>query len=209
VVLYVLSAAGCYAVAKEWISRMRETSPGTAGARDTWLGAGVTLLSAVIGLPLIWYTTDYLPANMQTVLSVDAALDGVKAKKGVVGKDGVHVTANIKVTNTGSAPVRILFSQYEIVGSPVAQTHGPKVDARLEARKEGGDDTAARYGAFADFGRASLIQFGRIFWDQTSLEPGEKTKLTLVAFYPKKTFDLVSPSGLRSTPTTCTETAPL
>ena len=180
---------------EHWRSRKGKQNTGSESKanRATFIGAVAAVLTPLIVLPQLWYSTQYLPSTKVPVISINGRLRDIQLQS-----DRATVTADITLTNTGEAPVRVLFSMYEITGSAV------KPDTPMSDLPPGHLDTkrlsqatvedfgpSARYGTYVEYGQAQLIQFGQIVQDQAWLEPKEFTRATVVAFLPPERFHLL------------------
>jgi hypothetical protein len=83
---------------------------------------------------------------------------------------------------------------YTLAGSAIvpAQPSGPELNAdRVEAVTRDNYGPAARYSAQTELMPPELIQFGQVVWDQATLDSGESTEASVVAFFPMGKFDIL------------------
>ncbi|MEU4428850.1 hypothetical protein AB0F81_50270 [Actinoplanes sp. NPDC024001] len=173
-------------------SRAAGLSSGAAGSkpgRGELVGAAATLAAALIAVPFTWYSAVYLPGTATPAVSIKTELTDVSEHV----SHGA-VTVKMTVENTSKTSVRLIGSQYVLAGARVLASNsvGEQLDAtKVHAATEYNYGPGARYNASTRLSPTSLIQFGPLTWDQASLEPGESTEVSVVAFFPAGSFDLL------------------
>ncbi|MFI1207392.1 hypothetical protein ACH4UV_07245 [Streptomyces sp. NPDC020802] len=162
-----------------------QTVPDEAQAKSTVtagrVGAGGTLLAAVVALLPFWFTAHYTPSHDFPVVQVAGSIENVERHD-----DHAELTVDITIENKGNTPVTLLTSLYEITGTDI--TYSPK-GKPLEDLPYG-DITGRVYGSAArvnpynHFPDPVQIQVGPAADDYAWFGPDEEVKTTLIVKAP-------------------------
>lgn len=149
---------------------------------------GVITLGALVSVAQFWYTSQYLPTTLPASLTVSTDLEQLE---GSDDADVVRVT--LTVENTAQTQAKILGSVYRATGSRVELVRSSKnALTRNSARPALTGKPVARYHREHAW---DVLQVGRIFPDQSWLDPGEVHTTEFLVHLPAGRYEVVRSSA--------------
>ncbi|WP_413755063.1 hypothetical protein [Streptomyces sp. MMBL 11-3] len=162
-----------------------ETVPDEAQARSTVragrVGAGGTLLAAIVALLPFWFTAHYTPSHDTPVVQVASSIESVDRRD-----DHAELTVEITIENKGKTPVTLLTSLYEITGTDIKYSQNPESSKNLPYRDitDRIAGSAARVSPYSRFPDPIQIQVGPAADDYAWIGSDEEVKTTLIVKAP-------------------------